>query len=141
MKTMLILATMLSFATVLYGQDTTALATQKEYYLKKAKNQKTTGWVLLGTGSAAGIIGIALMASNGFVINPTEENENAAGTGGVLFTTGVLCDLASIPFFISAGKNKRRAAEISAGTQKTYLPLNSALTMRYIPSLTVKIDF
>lgn len=141
MKIIYVTALSILLAINSFGQDSTAMATKKEYYLHKAKNQKTTAWVLFGAGSAAGIIGLALMASNGFVINPTDENENATNTGGMLLTTGVLCDIASIPFFIGAGKNKRRAAEISVSTQNIYLPKNNALTMRYVASATFKINF
>ncbi len=57
MKKIIISLTLLLFIVNLFGQ-TPALS--KDYYLKKSKNQKTVGWVMLGGGVAMTTIGIVI---------------------------------------------------------------------------------
>jgi len=73
----------------------------------KTKKNKTTALVLLGTGTAIAI-GTLISYSNGTTDGfggnvPTEFQT-------VMFSIGGASVLVSIPFFISANKNKRKAA-------------------------------
>ncbi|CAN5751965.1 hypothetical protein BH10BAC2_BH10BAC2_07120 [soil metagenome] len=45
-----------------FGQNPANSIKTKDYYLHKSKNQKTTGWILLGSGVAA--IGTFLVIDN-----------------------------------------------------------------------------
>ena len=70
-------------------------------YLQKAKTQKTVGWILLGTGVTFAIIGASQAKSDIF----TESSDGIVPLG-----IATLSSIASVPFFISAGKKKRKAA-------------------------------
>jgi hypothetical protein len=144
MKKIILLIAVLSFVVNTFSQDTIRQAFSKEYYLKKSKNQKTIAWVLLGTGTTLAIIG--LVAGTNEVANSyypflTDEEASSIGTDGALLVIGAAIDVASIPFFISAGKNKRRAAEVAISNQKMYLPQKNSMAIRYAPGITIKIDF
>lgn len=75
-------------------------------YLMKYKTSKTAGWVLLGSGIGmilGGGIAFASYASDGF-------NGVAPVTAETLFIiVGPATALVSIPFFISAKRNKAKA--------------------------------
>ena len=84
----------------------------KEFYLSRSRNQKNTAWILLLSGTAMTIGG-----SVAFDKSWDEGSAMATDIFGYITLAGVMADLASIPFFISAGKNKRRAASISFNLQ------------------------
>ena len=68
-------------------------------YLEKSRKQKTTGFILLGSGAAVfsgGAIAVQHSQSKG-------ENEFPFLVGGLAIS------IASIPFFISSGSNKHKA--------------------------------
>jgi hypothetical protein len=78
----------------------------REYYLEKSKNQKTTAWLLAGSGAAlttAGIIGM---------LNNTE----ALGAGGnveaILMVGGIPVALSSLILFSMAEKSKEKAGTV-----------------------------
>ena len=72
------------------------------YYLQKSKNKRTAGWVFLGGGVVAIGAGLAIGANK----NATFDD---AATGGIIAVVGALASLGSIPFFVSASSNKRKA--------------------------------
>lgn len=133
MKKIFALAITIILAINNFAQDTNAMATKKEYYLQKAKNQKTTGFVLLGVGTVSAAVGFILFANN------YDSNTSTTDMGGFMLLGGIVCDLASIPFFISSGSNNRKAAEIALGAQQIYLPQNITVVMKYAPAVTIKI--
>lgn len=117
-----------------FSQTPTSLEHSKDYYLKKSKNQKTTAWILLGTGTA--LIGVGL-------IDGSKKTTLSEGSGDFWFyalTVGVAADLASIPFFISSSKNKKRAASITINNQNILLPQQSSLCLKMQPAITLKIN-
>ena len=118
-----------------FSQDTTGRANLKSYYLQKSKNQRTTGWVLLGVGTSAIIISI-VSANN----NPNDVY-SVSNAEGFALVGGVLLDLASIPFFISAGNNKGFAAAVAISNQPLYFPHSGSVAVKYAPGLTLKIGF
>lgn len=74
---------------------------------QKAKNRKIAAWILLGGGAALSAIGLLVYAGE-------KENNPAAELdilpkGTLPSAIGNCMMVASIPFFISAGKNKRKA--------------------------------
>lgn len=110
-----------------------------DFYSQKAKKQKRTGWILLGTGIAATVVGSAIMANNFYIWGGSEDEDRgfAAGTG--LFLAGSMATIASIPVLIISGSNNRKA--------KTYLEAGTAkvgnITFENSKYVTVclKIDF
>ncbi|MEP6615765.1 MAG: hypothetical protein ABJA57_04270 [Ginsengibacter sp.] len=86
-------------------------STSKKYYTDdkakslflKSKRQKSTAWILM-----AGGVGLATAG----VISGTNSNsfsDNSLENAGALVLVGIAGCVASIPFFISSGKNKRKA--------------------------------
>lgn len=69
-------------------------------YMKQRATYNTIGWVLLGSGIIIAAASYGSYANNGF--------NGAWGQEG-LFELGGVATIASIPFFIVAGKNKRKA--------------------------------
>lgn len=88
-------------------------------YLQKAKTQKTIGWILLGTGVTFAIIGASQAKSDIF----TESSDGIVPLG-----IATLSSIASVPFFISAGKKKRKA-EILLSNQNIPLTGSSGLKL------------
>lgn len=86
-----------------FCQDSKSNEFNKDYYLQKSKTQKTVGWILLGAGTTAIVAGI---------ISGNKKNDDLAdvGVGVVAVVSGIVVDLVSIPFFVSAAKNNKRAA-------------------------------
>ena len=91
--------------------DTTAVKSQQEsydYFSLKQKQKKTAAWVCLGGG-----VGLFI---GGYAIAITSANSNSIEGGafqflggGALMTIGVTSTLVSIPLFISAGSNGKKA--------------------------------
>jgi hypothetical protein len=85
-----------------------------QYYSKKHKNQKTTAWILVTGGSVltiGGMVGQAATATKDFVtmILVQEPPEKINLTGTYIAYAGLATMATSIPFFITSGKNKKRA--------------------------------
>ena len=94
--------------------DRTTTMTPEEqfnYHSLKQKRNKTAAWILLGSG--------ILMTMSGIVINSADEYVEVftlglkevedVHKGDWLIYVGGATTLASIPFFISAGKHKSKA--------------------------------
>ena len=120
----------------IYGQEAVAQNQTKDMYLQKSKNQKTAAWVLLISGTAMAIGG-------GIAFDNSYDDSSNTSTDiyGIIAVAGVVADLASIPFFISAGKNKRKAASLSFNMQN-YLPYpENLITSNPVPSISLRIKF
>lgn len=106
----------------LLGQQPVSVQTD---YLKKSREQKTGAILLLGGGVGLMVASMATAASNtngtlnlwGVSAPPSAEKKNA-GVG--LFIAGGVAAMGSIPLFIAAGKNKRRA-RLTASDQTTFV--------------------
>jgi len=88
-------------------ESTTDKSSQElfDFYTLKQKKNKTTAWVMLGTGIGMTIAGIGINMSGGILDGDSTNNDK----GLWLSYLGAATTIASIPFFISAGKNKRKA--------------------------------
>jgi len=69
-------------------------------YLKKANRQRTTAWVMLGSGIAMEFIALSIGAEDIYSENVGPE---------VILVVGSLLTVASVPVFISGAKNRGRA--------------------------------
>ena len=70
------------------------------YYLKQSKQQKTIGWVLSGVGVTLTTVGVIQVTNNLFT-------ESHSGEAAML--AGVISIIATIPLYLSAAKNRRKA--------------------------------
>lgn len=99
-------AGLLLVQTSLRAQADTAFTKTRADYLAKSKRQQTTGFILVGGGLAIAAAGILIQQNS---------NEKRSGVEGMNFTGGSIAlfggcvAAASIPLFISSGRNKRRS--------------------------------
>lgn len=126
-----IAGTMLLIAVNCFSQSA-----EKNNYLQKSKNQKTVAWVLLGTGAVIDIIGIATYPG-GVLLSPSEKQREK--TAIWLIAAGSATMLASIPFFVSAHKNKKKALSVTINTQQFRQLNKSKLYAVNYPALTLKV--
>jgi len=114
----------------------------KEYYELKSKHQKTTAWIMLGGGAGLFIAG-GVVGAHGFFdlfsgdFNKANNNVGAAATLGIVGTASML---GSIPFFISSGKNARKAASISFIDERILLPQQNTIAFKMQPTISLKIS-
>ena len=109
----------------------------KEHYLQKSKNQRTAGWVLLGAGAGIGIIG-AIVSAEALSEDWFFGDSKKSDTGFIIGAVGAARSLASIPFFLSARKNSRKAAQLSLESQRYFIPGQEFLGIQ--PALSLKIE-
>ena len=131
MKTIRLLLALLLVSSVLVGQTKEF---SKDYFLQKSKKQKTAAWILLGGGTA--------IAVGGFATFDSSWDSGSASTtdiAGVIGTVGLLTSLASIPYFISAGKNKKTAMSITFNYKPVYLSGDNLVSTKAHPTLTLRI--
>ena len=131
MKKVIIFLALLLFYSITFGQTKTT----KDSLLAKSKKQKTAGWILLGTGAAAIITGIIIESSH-----KNETSFDQASGEAVLIGGGIACSVASIPFFLSAGHKKKKAATLSFGKQRILTPVNNTFCFKTQPAISLKIS-
>ena len=141
MKKIIFLALIILQAVTMFSQAQVS----KEAYLKKSKNQKKIGTILLAGGGALVLAGF-LYPRGDYEQNITQYYATKTypndGTKIALAGTGVAAMLASIPFYIASGKNKRRANAISINIHNRQIVLpqqGSDLVVRLQPSVTVRL--
>lgn len=111
----------------------------REDYLKKSKTQKTVGWILLGGG--------VTMITAGLLITDKQIDDDPwgylsgddAGGSVILALAGIGSSLASIPFFIASGKNKRRGAAVSFKMEKATIINQWALFNNPYPAVSIRV--
>lgn len=106
-------------------------------YLKKSRRQKTTGWILLGTGMALVITGIAVAYS------VDEDPVGSAVSLVFLSGPGIVTSLISIPFFVASKRSRRRA--MAASSSIGFFPkppgIAGITSNKRYPALTMKMSF
>jgi len=146
MKQILLFCFVLGFTTNSQAQyaDTTkhTLATD---YLKKSKNQKKVAWIMLGGGATFVLTSFIIQRGEleGFTGSfggfRTEEYKND-GIKGAFGLSGTISMLGSIPVFIAAGKNKRRAAaSVSFKMENATNIYQWAVTNTRYPAVAIQI--
>ena len=125
----LLIAIILSISSAAQLTDSSK-ALIKQEFLQKSKRQKTTAWILLGTGLALDFAGSLWVVNDPFANGPA-----------VLVAVGTTSILASIPFFIISAKNKKKAMKVEAFFKMEKAPL---LTDTYsnpaFPSFHIQIN-
>ena len=101
----------------------------KQGLLEKSKKQKTTAWILLAGGAGLELIG-ALWASSNFESSGPD----------VLFVTGALSMLGSIPLFIASSKNKKKAMGLSFKNERLPQLITNSHNNHSLPSLILKVS-
>lgn len=132
MKKLILILALILMAQISYGQNETPVI-NKDYYLNKSKNQKTTGWVLLGAGAS-------MLIATQIIGRSDVDFETGMTAVGVLGIGGVSSVLASIPFFIASGNSAKKAANISLNYERLGTPLLSRSLNNSFPSISLKID-
>lgn len=134
MKKIIVFAILLIFTTITFSQQTKPSSTlTQQDYLKKSKHQNTAASIFLYGGAASWV--------TCFFIIP-KIKWGPAGAEGIfygLFGVGLLAMPASIPFFIAAGRNKKKGMSLSIRNETAPQLQNSNFTYRAVPSVTMKI--
>lgn len=103
----------------------------RNYYLRKSKRQKRTGWIILGSGLALITTGIVVAYNN-------DDDAIKAGVSLVLISgTGIVTSLVSIPFFVSSARNKRIAMRLTSAIELQKAPVLAAGPPAY-PAVSLK---
>jgi hypothetical protein len=145
MKKLFLLILVTTFGTSSFAQmkESSYAKTLKQDYLRKSRNQRTTGFILLGAGTALTITGYLIISNNQVedYLNPLTVVESGAGAG--VATIGMLTAVASIPFFILSYNNNKRAKNMSAGLKMEKLLQEKIKTSypTYFPAVTASISF
>ncbi len=132
-----------SSSTEIFGQSTLDQINKRDYYLKKSKNQKTAGWILVGGGTTL-IIGGAVFFTGAAILSLAtlqDPTKNGTDVAAYIILTGVVADIVSIPFFISAAHKKRIATSINLGTNIFYDDQINYAFHPVIPAIKLKIRF
>ena len=152
MRKMIILSLALVFTTVAFAQPAAPKnqLTERDYMLK-SKQQKTAAWVLVGGGFALSSTGLLIVVAegindlgNGFydIVTGEETVRKTSYTGDILLIAGLVSMTGSIPFFISASRNKRKAAKVSLSMKIESRPIlqQAAVAKIKYPALAVKFN-
>ena len=145
MKKIIVIALLFVFATTSFSQQKIQKqALTKTDYLQKIKKQKKTAWILLGGGAALVIISNVIPEGEQTDFNPRffDYNHKNDGVKAAFGLTGGLCMLGSIPLFIAAGKNKKKAKAVSAfiNIEKAPVLQQTAVRNQSVPSVGLKIS-
>jgi hypothetical protein len=148
MKKIIVFTLLLTVSINSFSQQTKpSLNLTKQSYLKKSKKQRTAAWIMLGGGFTLAVTGFTVSVVNGlgdaFASSVTDDNSSSGSSidaGSVVFTTGAVAMLGSIPFFITAHKNKKKAMSLSIKNETTPQLLKQGFVHRSVPSLTLKIS-
>ncbi len=110
---------------VAFIEDSTKPKNDADYYMAKSNDQRTTAWVLLGGGALCSGIGVLIFPKDYGIFGNSSETESKATLSVVLTIVGFAAMISSIPVFVTATKNKRKAM-LLLNNQKTGLgvPLN-----------------
>lgn len=102
----------------------------KDDYLKKNKTQKTVAWSLLGGGILS--VGLGFATLGGKATNNTDN--------GILLIGGTAAMVTSIPFFISASKNKKKAATLGLKLEQSPVFQRQEIANRFFPAASLSVS-
>jgi len=142
MKKLVCLILLASIGLNAFSQVLPAPEPVKTDYLKKSKKKKKIGFILLSASAALFVTCFVLPEGEferfGPYLIPEYSNDD---TRAALFVAATATGLASIPFFISAGKNRRKALKstVSLKMERTAGMQYNAFAGRSQPALSLKI--
>ena len=118
------------------------IAQQQDYkhYLRTAKTLKIAGWTSLGLGIPTMFCGFVIGIKNAYT-NSIKESTAA----DLVFASGAVLTLSSIPLFIVShhykkkGNELKKAATLSLGSQQVFVPQGYGFTSSVQPVLSVRI--
>jgi hypothetical protein len=108
----------------------------RDYYLVKAKHQKTVGDILATTG--------VVLFISGLLVGPGEQSSGWGfssnfGTVVLLVGGGMVCGLSCIPFYVSSRANSKKAASVNLTIQRILMPQSDAPDLKIQPSISLKL--
>jgi hypothetical protein len=106
-----------------------------DYYMIKRQKNNTAAWICLGGGAGLFAIGITVGADGLLSLDSSK-----AGAGGGLMVAGALVSSVSIPLFISAGSNKRKARLSLESIQNKVGNIRFDNSKNYVVSLKIPLD-
>lgn len=143
MKKCILILMFLFFVLKTFSQAEISHEFTRDDYVKKSNNQKITAWILLGAGLGMAVTGMSISVNqfsnqllNVFGGEPTDFNKNK---GLWLFYLGSATTLTSIPFFISAHRNKKRAATVAITNQTILWYQKNSVGFIKQPAVTITI--
>ena len=136
----ILLVFVLGLSVSVFSQQKNPQSSSREELLSQSKKQKTTAFILLGSGAVATGIGGAMIGNNFCVFGCSDSQDRALGVGSGLFVAGGIAMLASIPMFISAANKSKKAYRISATNQPILIPELGQYGSRSIPAIKVSVS-
>lgn len=146
MKQILLFLLLLSFTITTMAQyaDTTGYVPATDY-LKKSKNQRTAAWIMVSGGALLSGIGLAVTAKDvdDIFTNAFGGADKKVGSAGeILIYSGLAVMAGSIPFFIAAGKSRRKAAaSVSFKMENATIISQGVVSNNRYPAVTMQIRF
>jgi len=143
MKQTIICAMLFLVALSSFSQPTNTQPSLTQDYIKKSKNQKKTGNILLFGGLSVMVTSFLIPEGElvhegiNLGIYDTSENKND-GIKAAFLLTGFIATVSSIPLFIWSGKNRRKAASLSFKNESTVQMHNQNLVYTSIPAINIK---
>ena len=134
MKRILFLPLLLLGSTITFSQQTPAPTTPspaKQDYLKKSRTQKVIAFCLLGGGIITWLAGAS---------KNMNQNDNVDGGGETAMVIGGVAAASSIPLFIMASKNKKKAMSLTLNRQVIPQLQQANYVHQILPSLNVKLN-
>jgi hypothetical protein len=126
------------------GQNSfTVPAFTKADLLQKSKNQRTAGWVLLGSGSALIIAGgiVITDAIGNDIFSDSNNFDSKTTTGTVLIVTGLAAIGGGIPLLIISHRNHKKAMALAITNENIKILQQGKWSYQSCPSLTLKFSF
>lgn len=143
MKKIIIIPMLLILSTTSFSQPAPETPTLKTDFLKKSRTQNTTAWFLLGGGLVLQIVGAGISANEtvtDFSNIFSGEERKSTNTVEILGYTSLVSMLGSIPLFIAARKNKKKAMSLSLKNETMPQLHKGNIVNPSVPSLTLKIS-
>ena len=140
-KIILLLSTVLVVNSIFSQQINSKPVLTKQDYLKKSKTQKTVGWILAGAGAGMSVLAIATTDYDDLA-NVLQGDNSSINTKSAFLIIGGITAVSSIPFFISSGKNNRRAMTATTSLKFEKLPehLPGNIQRNIYPALSININ-
>lgn len=114
------------------ADDTLTVKKSHSYYMQKRKTNNEIGWICLGSGLTLGFVGLLAEIGSAF-------NHESGSKGNAIAVAGEIIAIGSIPFFISAHHNKKKASlYVTRGTFKIN---DVAFPHKNITSVSLVIKF